>query len=232
MPGTKYNKYDPEKVDLATVALKAFGIGVVLSVCLGMLILHVSNTHQYGVTIIRISCYLAIISTFHMLEFLSTCLFNNSQVDDDSFILNDTELHFVLLGSLIEVIFEPFIFDWSSNLGLIIALMGQVCRTGAMYTARESFNHYIQREKDDTHVLIKHGIYKYIRHPSYFGFFWWFIGTQLYLGNTVILLGGSFKLWKFFKARIDYEESLLIKFFKNDYVQYRAATPVGIPFIR
>jgi hypothetical protein len=24
---------------------------------------------------------------------------------------------------------------------------------------------------------------------------------------------------------------LLIKFFKNDYVRYRAATPVGIPFI-
>ncbi|RLV85865.1 Protein-S-isoprenylcysteine O-methyltransferase [Meyerozyma sp. JA9] len=231
MPRDNYSKYDPSKVNLATVALKAFGLGVVLSVCLGVLVLHVSNTHQYGVTTIRITTYLALISTFHMLEFMSTCLFNNSQVDDDSFILNDTELHLVLSMSLIEVILEPFVFDWSTNLGLILALLGQLCRTGAMYTARESFNHYIQQEKDDNHVLIKHGIYKYIRHPSYFGFFWWFIGTQLYLGNTVILVGGSYKLWKFFKARIEYEELLLIKFFKNDYVRYRAATPVGIPFI-
>lgn len=231
MPPSKFARYNPEKVDLATVVYKSFGIGVVLLISICILILHVCG-HTVGQTTVRLSAYMAMISSFHMLEFLSTCLFNNSQVDDDSFILNDTELHLVLVFSVVEAIFEPYIYDWSTKIGILVALTGQICRTGAMYTARESFNHYIQLQKDDSHKLVTDGIYKYMRHPSYFGFFWWFVGTQLYLGNTVMLMGGIYKLWSFFKARIEYEEGLLVKFFGQDYIQYRGKTPVGIPFIR
>ena len=35
---------------------------------------------------------------------------------------------------------------------------GQVCRSWAMMTCGESFNHYIQRDKKDNHVLITHGM--------------------------------------------------------------------------
>ncbi|RYF84537.1 MAG: hypothetical protein EOO03_14665, partial [Chitinophagaceae bacterium] len=36
----------------------------------------------------------------------------------------------------------------------------------------------------------------------YFGFFWWGVGTQLLLGNTVCFVGYTGVLWYFFSRRI------------------------------
>lgn len=71
-----------------------------------------------------------------------------------------------------------------------------------------------------------------LRHPSYFGFFWWGIGTQLVCGNTLCLLAYAGVLWKFFSSRIKGEEELLVRFFGDEYVGYRERTWVGIPFIK
>lgn len=38
-------------------------------------------------------------------------------------------------------------------------------------------------------------------------------------------------LWRFFSKRIEGEEELLVRFFGDEYVQYRKRTRVGIPFI-
>lgn len=227
---SKYARYRPENVNLATVALKACAMGVVLLVSGGIVLMHNVGRLQCGVTIMRVAVYCGVMALFHMLEFMSTCLFNNSQTDDDSFILNDSELHLVFVASIVDAMVENRVWDWGTTYGLVLVLLGQLCRTGAMYTARESFNHYIQRQKNESHVLVTTGIYRYLRHPSYFGFFWWFIGIQLYLGNAVVLLGGGYKLWKFFRGRIGYEEQLLVRFFP-EYDAYRRRTFVGIPFI-
>jgi protein-S-isoprenylcysteine O-methyltransferase Ste14 len=45
-------------------------------------------------------------------------------------------------------------------------------------------------------------LYAYFRHPSYFGFFWWGIGTQVMLGNTLCLVAYAGVLWYFFMKRI------------------------------
>ena len=86
-------------------------------------------------------------------------------------------------------------------------------RSLAMVQAGESFNHIVQHSKQDTHKLISRGIYKVFRHPSYFGFFWWGVGTQLVLGNTVCLAGFTYVLWVFFAVRIDGKFSLVINTF-------------------
>ncbi len=44
-----------------------------------------------------------------------------------------------------------------------------------------NFNLNIEDKKRDDHVLVTHGIYQYIRHPAYFGFFYWSIATQVVL---------------------------------------------------
>lgn len=94
-----------------------------------------------------------------------------------------------------------------------------------MYTARESFNHYIQRQHhEQKHKLITNGIYSIFRHPSYFGFGIWFIGLELFLNNWIVLVFGGRVLWKFFKARIEFEESYLISFFGDEYRKYRNRT--------
>lgn len=170
------------------------------------------------------------------MEFLSTALYNTSEVDDDSFILTDTDIHLVHLVSLTEATIEHFagVPLYSASLwgGLSLWLLGQLCRTVAMYTAGTNFNHYIQRERPQKHVLVTHGIYRFLRHPSYFGFFWWFIGCQLVLQNTFSLFFGAWKLYSFFNSRIAYEENLLVKFYGDEYIRYKSKTAVGIPCIK
>lgn len=228
----KYAQYDPEKVDLSVVAMKSLFLGIMLSVNITMIIL--AYTHQVDIPnwITRVNGYVLFICIFHILEFFSTALFNNSQVDDDSFILGDTDLHIVNAISLLEFGIRQILYPISyPRLGLFILVLGQITRTLAMYTARESFNHYIQREYKKTHVLISNGIYSFMRHPSYAGFFWWFIGLQLYLGNIVTLIGGTWRLWGFFNKRIEFEEKYLVSFFKDDYQKYKSSTWSGIPLI-
>ena len=91
--------------------------------------------------------------------------------------------------------------------------MGQLARSLAMWHAKSNFTHKIAYYKRQDHVLITTGIFAYIRHPSYFGFFWWAVGTQLLLCNPICILGFLFVLHRFFKDRIEEEELLLIRFF-------------------
>jgi hypothetical protein len=60
----------------------------------------------------------------------------------------------------------------------------------------------VQSKHQAGHVLVKSGLYGYLRHPSYFGFFWWGLGTQLVLGNAVCFVGYALVLWRFFSSRI------------------------------
>ena len=87
-------------------------------------------------------------------------------------------------------------------LGFTLLVSGQVIRTIAMAKAGSNFNHTVQMKKKQGHVLVTNGIYAWLRHPSYFGFFWWGIGTQVVLNNTVCLAGYIVVLWRFFNHRI------------------------------
>ena len=89
--------------------------------------------------------------------------------------------------------------------GLVMLLLGQVVRSTAMVQAGSNFNHTVQREKASGHELVTGGIYGWLRHPSYFGFFWWGLGTQVVSGNTLCLVGYAVVLWRFFKDRIQSE---------------------------
>ena len=91
------------------------------------------------------------------------------------------------------------------SLGLFLMVLGQAVRSLAMVQAGANFTHTIQRRKREGHVLVTRGVYSVLRHPSYFGFFWWGLGTQLVLGNVVCFLGYAVVLWLFFAERIKSE---------------------------
>jgi len=78
---------------------------------------------------------------------------------------------------------------------------------------------------------VTHGIYSYLRHPAYFGFFWWSVGTQLLLSNPISLVAYTAATFYFFYDRIPYEEELLIHFFGDRYRAYQQRTYIGIPFL-
>ena len=116
--------------------------------------------------------------------------------------------------------------------GIVFVLGGQLCRMMAMVTCGESFNHYIQRDRKENHILITHGIYQIFRHPSYVGFYYWAVGTQLVLNNPISTILYAVAAWTFFRYRIAYEEETLRKLFPQEYESYAARTQIGIPFIR
>jgi protein-S-isoprenylcysteine O-methyltransferase len=100
-----------------------------------------------------------------------------------------------------------------------------------MAEAGQSFNHIVQHRRGREHVLVTSGVYAAFRHPSYFGFFWWALGTQVVMGNVLCFCGYAVMLWTFFHRRIKHEEELLVSFFGEDYVDYRKRVGTRIPFI-
>lgn len=69
------------------------------------------------------------------------------------------------------------------------------------------------------------------RHPSYVGWFWWSVGTQLILLNPFCAFAYTAASWKFFSERIYAEEMTLVRFFGTKYVEYQQKVGTGIPFI-
>ena len=84
-------------------------------------------------------------------------------------------------------------------------VVGQALRTTAMVQAGQNFNHTVQVRKKEEHELVVDGVYAWLRHPSYVGFFWWGLGTQVVMGNGVCFVGYAAVLWSFFSGRIHSE---------------------------
>ena len=115
--------------------------------------------------------------------------------------------------------------------GLCAMLVGQLMRTMAMLEAANAFTHEVAEEKTREHRLVREGIYAYMRHPAYSGYFVWSVGTQLLLGNPLCLAIYCYVLYRFFSDRIRDEETHLLQFFPN-YGQYRRECWSGIPGLK
>jgi len=208
------------------------------------------NTHRLAMA--AAWCfYITAICSFHLLEFFITAFFNTTVVSSDSFLIDHSKAYTVAaIIASIEFWFR-FLY-WSSRtttttqdtttatnylwmaitvLGIIMVVTSQFTRSWAMMKCGESFNHYIQNQKKDNHILVTNGIYSLLRHPSYVGFYYWSIGTQLVLHNPMSGLLFAVAGWKFFSQRIPYEERSLIRLFGDEYHSYVMRTYVGIPFM-
>jgi protein-S-isoprenylcysteine O-methyltransferase len=165
-------------------------------------------------------------------------MFNPTVVDASSFVVNHSKPYTIaMLVALFEfcirfMLFPSFNSYSAAFLGIILVSMGQLVRSMAMITCGESFNHIIQQSKKDSHKIVTNGIYMYLRHPSYTGFFYWSVGTQLLLGNFVTSFLFAAASWHFFSRRIPFEEQTLLKLFPKEYPSYMERTKVGIPFIK
>ncbi|CAI6337397.1 unnamed protein product [Periconia digitata] len=222
---------------LSGIALRAFLLGVVGTASL-MLTLALS---YYQSRLWRPFSFLAALCVFHFLEFWTTARYNTPIAYVSSFLLTNGDRYrqahtFALLETIVTSCLFP---GWQARLnppwviacGIAMIVVGQVVRSVAMIQAGTNFNHQVQSQKSEGHELVTQGVYRYFRHPSYFGFFWWGIGTQVLLGNFVSLVGYTCVLWYFFSRRISHEEKHLIEFFGSDYRTYKANTRVWIPFI-
>ncbi|XP_021897016.1 protein-S-isoprenylcysteine O-methyltransferase A-like isoform X5 [Carica papaya] len=121
---------------------------------------------------------------------------------------------------------------WISNFGLLMVIIGEIIRKMAIITAGQSFTHLIKVHHEESHKLITHGVYRFMRHPSYCGFFVWSVGTQVMLCNPLSTIVFALVVWRFFAKRIPYEEYFLRRFFGSEYEIYAQYVPSGVPFVK
>lgn len=214
--------------DPAAISLRAniLGLSAGLSLASTLYLLTLSETAPNPLW--RAPFFILTLSIFHFLEFYVTAVANPPFATVSAFLLSQNGSSYSIANScaLIECIlhytFFPdfnllsppplfgraawFQISWLS-LGFAGIVAGQVIRTTAMISAGTNFNHRVQVRKRDGHELVTSGVYSLLRHPSYFGFFWWGLGTQIVSGNSICLAGYALVLWRFFKDRIESESS-------------------------
>lgn len=224
-----------QKNELDQISLTGYFLGVLFGVCFAAL--------PYS-PFKRFNFYLMSLSVFHLLEFWITAKYNPGKVNTNSFLINNGWGYFAAHSTaIIETTVELWgVPNLKRNLdskpvallvflGILLIFVGQYVRSAAMMTAGQSFSHVVKTTKNSDHRLVTSGIYGKLRHPSYFGFFWWSIGTQIMLLNPISLIAFVLVLWKFFNQRILYEEKFLIGFFGEEYLNYKRNVSIGIPFM-
>jgi protein-S-isoprenylcysteine O-methyltransferase len=199
------------KRSLSGIAIRAFCLGTTLVLGLVMTVF----LAYYKSRLWRPWLFLSTLSIFHFLEFYTTAAYNTPKAWVASFLLtNGDQYRRAHTTAFIETCLTSYFFpSWQAKVhtpvvlafGIILVVVGQTVRSIAMAQAGTNFNHTVQSKKNDDHELVTTGLYKYFRHPSYFGFFWWGVGTQVMLGNTVCFLGYTGVLWYFFSRRISRE---------------------------
>ncbi|CAB3261856.1 unnamed protein product [Arctia plantaginis] len=182
--------------------------------------------------------YTMILSFFHFSEFMAVALTNPRTLTTDSFVLNHSmQYGIAAVSSWIEWAVEYYFFPsmkayfFISVIGVVMCITGEVVRKAAMFTARTNFNHTVQFVKRPDHHLVTHGVYSICRHPSYVGWFYWSIGTQITLLNPVCIIVYALASWTFFRERVYAEELTLLTFFGPQYVVYQKQVGTGLPYI-
>lgn len=179
--------------------------------------------------------FLIIVATFHLSEFFLIWCFHRDHLSWESMLFSGSYATMLLLAigefwvesNYLPALKQPFV----STLGIALCVSGELIRKSAMVAAGSGFTHEIAEHHHPSHQLTTQGIYRFSRHPGYFGWFWWAIGAQLVLSNPLSTTIAAIAAWRFFAERIPYEEERLQQFFGDAYVTYRLSTPTRLPFI-
>ena len=118
---------------------------------------------------------------------------------------------------------------WLLGISLLLLAGGLVIRWTAILTLGSFFNTRVAIHQD--HRLIRTGLYRLVRHPSYSGLLLVFLGLGFSLGNW---LSVAVIVVPFFAAllyRIQVEESSLVEALGQDYVEYCKTTRRLLPGI-
>ena len=122
-----------------------------------------------------------------------------------------------------------FEFNSTVYLGFALVAIGLTVRWYSIYSLGRSFQVNVTIMKDQQ--LVKNGIYKSIRHPSYTGLLLYYLGLGLimhnYISIAILLIGPIYAV----TMRISKEEKFLEDHFGDDYAEYRKSSNRLIPFI-
>lgn len=176
---------------------------------------------------------------YHVSEYAIARAYNRATLSRSSFLFSTpycVAMSLAVLEYALELVLAPELKRASATRGIKIAglacaTLGDGLRKAAQVTAGASFTHLIQTTKRREHELITHGVYRHIRHPGYLGWLVWCVGTQILLCNPIGAVGFAVAAWRFFKARVPFEEARLRAMFPGEYAAYAARTRTWIPGI-
>lgn len=180
--------------------------------------------------------FLAVLTVFHLSEALLVALVHRRAPSWDGLLISLPYCAAMSLACAEYLVEAWLIPSWKvpgavAAAGAALIVAGEGLRKAAILTAGSSFSHAIARARSADHRLVTCGVYAWCRHPAYLGWFLWCVGTQLLLVNPLCAVAFGLMAWKFFAARVPYEERLLEKFFPNEYESYQARVPSGLPLI-
>lgn len=83
----------------------------------------------------------------------------------------------------------------------------------------------------ENHKLVSSGIYGYVRHPIYSGFWLWALGQALLLPNWFAGSTGIVGFSILYILRVGHEEKLMLETFGDQYRSYMESTPRIVPHL-
>jgi protein-S-isoprenylcysteine O-methyltransferase Ste14 len=116
-------------------------------------------------------------------------------------------------------------------MGISLALIaaGVVIRWTAILTLGSLFNTRVVVQQD--HRLVRTGLYRWVRHPSYSGLLLVFLGLGLSFGNWLSVAVIVVPFFAVLLYRIQVEESSLLEALGQDYAEYCKTTKRLLPGI-
>lgn len=129
-------------------------------------------------------------------------------------------LHF---GGVGQIHFMPLLFY---NIGIVLIFIGLALRWVAILTLKKSFTVNVAVSEEQT--IIRNGVYKSIRHPSYLGSLISFLGLGLAFGNWLTTVVIFLPICTAFLHRIRIEEAALGNAFP-EYAEYMKQTKRLVP---
>jgi len=119
-------------------------------------------------------------------------------------------------------------FEVVNLVGASSLLLGLILRVLARKALGKHFSYALRVIND--HTLVRHGIYKYIRHPAYSGYLLFYFGVTLlfssWYGFLIMLL-----LIPCFLYRIRIEEEMLVDRLEAEYQAYKKVSKKMIPYL-
>eukprot|EP00755_Sulcionema_specki_P002101 Sspe_Gene.118058::Locus_110580_Transcript_1_2_Confidence_0.667_Length_798::g.118058::m.118058/K00587/ICMT, STE14; protein-S-isoprenylcysteine O-methyltransferase len=226
--------------EVGKAVLVAFGLGAVCALST----VGIAHGLSSGCNALVCLGFFAVsLCAFFMGEFAVCAFYRDRELSLASFLMPglgaERAFNAAMLVAVLEFALEWFFVPHLKSYTLVACFGGVAAflsigiRILAMIQCSSNFAHRIEHDKRPEHRLVDTGLYSVLRHPSYFGWFWWSVSTQVALLNPVSIVGYAAASWVFFRDRIPYEEELLAsdEFFGERYKKYRARTWVGIPFI-
>lgn len=128
--------------------------------------------------------------------------------------------------------FADYPTSWGGS--VVLGLAGVVCLAAAVEVFRRSHralgaNWSGTLEIYESHALVTHGVYRFVRHPMYSSQLLYALAQALLIQNWIAGPAGFACFLGFYLLRVPREEQMMLDHFRERYAAYRARTGSVLP---